>query len=150
MASIQRSSLKLVARRRIAMLQMGIDPRIDLLHPSPVKTDFDLSVPDLLDRSEIPVQDIPVPVVPEKQNPGPRGKVMKRFFRPSQGQIPDGLPVGGETLSSDIRKLHKSCPLLEEAEGRSGLNRLELFRIPTRTIFAPAPIPAPAPIWKTG
>ena len=75
MASIQRGSLKLVARRRIAMLQMGIDLRIDLLHPSPVKTDFDLSVPDLLDRSEIPVQDILVPVVPEEQNPVSAGKL---------------------------------------------------------------------------
>ena len=62
---------------------------------------------------------------------------MKRFFRPSQGQIPDGLPVGGETLSSDIRQLHKSCPLLEEAEGRSGLNRLELFRIPHQNNLRP-------------
>jgi len=81
MASIHRGSLKLVARRGIAMLQMGVVPRIDLLHPSPVEKNFDLSVPDLLDRSKIPVQDILIPVVPEKQNPV------------SSGKLP--LPVGG-------------------------------------------------------
>ena len=73
-APVYRRPLKLVAGRRVPVIQMGIGERIDLLHPSPVQIDSKAAIQCSPDLSKISIHHIEFPVVPGEEDPAPLGK----------------------------------------------------------------------------